>query len=51
MADTNWTWYRIDACDQQPIEFTGISVGQHTIRFTPTNNNKLMFDKFVRRSI
>ena len=49
VADTNWTWYRIDACDQQPIEFTGISVGQHTIRFTPTNN-KLMFDKFVLSS-
>ncbi|HQZ77550.1 MAG TPA: hypothetical protein PK190_06265, partial [Bacteroidia bacterium] len=46
VTDTNWTWYRLDACSQQAIQFTGLNVGSHTIRFTPTNN-KLMIDKFI----
>lgn len=46
VTDTNWTWYRLDACSQQAIQFTGLSIGSHTIRFAPTNN-KIMIDKFI----
>ncbi len=46
ITDTAWAWYRYDACNQQPIQFTGLSLANHVIRFTPTNA-KLEFDKFM----
>ena len=49
VTDTNWAWYRYDACNQQAIEFSGLSIANHVFRFTPSNN-KLMFDKFVLSS-
>ncbi len=44
--DTNWVWYRLDGCTQQPILFNSLSVGSHTLRITPSNS-MLEIDKIV----
>jgi hypothetical protein len=47
ITDTVWNWYRYDACNMQPVSFTGVTTtGDHTIRFTPANA-EVEFDKFM----
>jgi hypothetical protein len=46
IADTNWTWYRFDACDQLPVIFQGLPLQNHILRITPTNP-KLEIDQIL----
>jgi hypothetical protein len=46
ISDTNWTWYRYDACTQLPISATGLTSLMHTLRITPSNG-KLEIDQFL----
>ncbi|MBL7928242.1 MAG: T9SS type A sorting domain-containing protein [Bacteroidia bacterium] len=46
ISDTNWVWYRLDGCTQQPISFTSLSIANHVLRITPSNN-KLEIDKIA----
>ena len=46
ITDTAWTWYRYDACNQQPINFQGLSIQNHILRITP-GNDKLEIDKVI----
>ena len=39
IVDTNWTWYRFDACNQQAIEYNGVSLQDHVLKITPDNKN------------
>lgn len=50
ITDTNWNWYRYDACNMQPVSFTGVTTtGDHILRFTPANA-EIEFDKFMLTS-
>ena len=44
ISDTAWTWYRYDACTQQPILIQGINISNHIFRITP-GNDKLEIDR------
>lgn len=46
ISDTNWTWYRLDACNQQAIVYSNLSLTNHTLRLTPSNS-KLEIDKVI----
>lgn len=46
ISDTNWTWYRLDACNQQAIVYSNLTLSNHTLRLTPSNS-KLEIDKIV----
>lgn len=44
ISDTNWTWYRYDACTQQAIQFLNQTLQNHILRLTP-GNDKLEIDQ------
>ncbi|HEX5002504.1 MAG TPA: fibronectin type III domain-containing protein [Bacteroidia bacterium] len=46
ISDTNWTWYRYDACSQLPINFQGLQLQNHLLRITPTTP-KLEIDQVL----
>lgn len=46
ISDTNWTWYRYDACAQQAIQFLNQSLQKHTLRLTP-GTDKLEIDQIL----
>lgn len=46
ISDTAWTWYRYDACNQQPINFQGLTIADHKIIVTP-GNAKLEIDQII----
>ncbi|MEP7168167.1 MAG: T9SS type A sorting domain-containing protein, partial [Bacteroidota bacterium] len=46
VTDTDWKWYRIDATSQQAINYTGLSLANHTLRLTPANS-KVEIDQVV----
>lgn len=46
ISDTNWTWYRYDACTQQAIQFLNQSLQNHTLRLTP-GTDKLEIDQIL----
>ncbi len=50
ISDTIWTWYRLDACSQQVIQYNSLSLANHILRLTPSNS-KLEIDKiFLTRN-
>lgn len=49
VTDTNWVWYKLDACSQQDISFGSLTLNGHTLRITPTSN-KIEIDKIILTS-
>src|SRR4030095_11582343 len=49
VTDTAWKWYRMDACSQQAITASGLSLQNHILRITP-GTPKLEIDQVILSS-
>lgn len=49
IADNSWTWYRLDACSQQAIQFPSLTPANHTLRIVPVNA-QLEIDRIILTS-
>jgi len=46
VSDTNWTWYRYDACTQLAVNMTNMTYQNQILRITPSNG-KLEIDQIL----